>query len=213
MRLIDLTGKRINMLVVKCRSGRKGKNALWECECDCGNTVIVSSTHLMHGDNVQKSCGCARKSQNGMSSHSLYNTWFLMHERCKNKENKSYSRYGGRGITVCKRWESFSEFIGDMGERPTPEHSIDRIDNSRGYSPDNCRWATKSEQALNRRHRVSIKTAKNKTGIPGVSFAKHRNKWEVRFDNKYITRREDFFEACCVRLSLESKLIKELSNV
>ena len=81
----------------------------------------------------------------------LYRAWLGMKQRCTNPKHNAFPNYGGRGITVCDRWMDFCNFVQDMGERPSPDHSLDRKDNDKGYSPDNCRWTTRSEQALNRR--------------------------------------------------------------
>lgn len=85
------------------------------------------------------------------TEHPAYNVWSMMRQRCNDPNYDSYHHYGGRGIRVCDRWASFRKFIQDMGERPSPDHSLDRIDHNGHYEPGNCRWATSKQQARNRR--------------------------------------------------------------
>ena len=111
-----------------------------------------------------------------------YQVWHNMKKRCNLKSHPDYAEYGGRGVKVCDTWlESFSNFYDDMGNRPTPKHSIDRIDNNRGYSKDNCRWATKLEQNLNQRIRKN-----NTSGAVGVCVKRGRWIAQIKVDSKTI---------------------------
>lgn len=163
-RVKDLTGHPpFGRLTVLAFAGQKARKAYWLCRCDCGNETAVRGTELVSGRT--QSCGClgrertiTRNTTHGMSRTLEYRTWNGMIQRCHNPHNKSYHRYGGRSITVCERWRtSLDTFIEDMGPRPTPKHTIERINNSLGYSPDNCKWATRKEQAHNTRQNVMIR--------------------------------------------------------
>jgi len=157
---IDLTAKRFGRLVAFNYLGRMGKNphGKWLCKCDCGRLHVVAGHNLRTGQ--IKSCGCIQKEHPNATRHGMCyttsgNTWRGMRGRCQNPKHKQYSYYGGRGISVCERWQTYENFLADMGA-PLPGYSIDRIDNDGDYTPDNCRWATPKEQALNRRRRRMV---------------------------------------------------------
>lgn len=108
-----------------------------------------------------------------------YIIWKKMRQRCLGLNDKDYDYYGGRGITICRRWDNFSSFLKDMGVRPTPKHSIDRIDNDGNYEPSNCRWATKTEQSSNKRMYKN-----NKTGFRGVNWEPSICKYAARIKSQ-----------------------------
>jgi hypothetical protein len=163
----NLIGHRFGSLEVVSHQGWKitpsgCKIIVWRCACDCGATTDVMATSLRGGGT--KSCGCLRKklasinsAKHGLHGSPEYQTWGNMINRCHSKRNKSYPRYGGSGVTVCDEWrKNFKLFYDHVGPRPTPDHSIDRIDSSKGYCPGNVKWSTIVDQNRNRRnvHRV-----------------------------------------------------------
>lgn len=155
----EMVGRKFGKLTVidKGRTTSAG-NILWLCECECGNTTHRSKSSLRANPNL--SCGCYHKHNHGIVKHGMARTpthgvWDAMKQRCLNPNNIAFANYGGRGISVCDRWKTFSNFHDDMGEKP-PGMELDRIDVNGNYEPGNCRWATKKENNRNKRRTYMV---------------------------------------------------------
>lgn len=168
-RVKDLTGQRFGRLLVLGYAGStSAKQSRWLCRCDCGQETTV--TRQLLTDGKTSSCGCFQREnsslihkKHGMKNTPEYRSWKAMRVRCNNPNIAQYKDYGGRGIKVCQRWNEFLDFLADMGRKPTPKHSLDRIDVNANYScghcnqcvqngwSANCRWATRLQQNNNAR--------------------------------------------------------------
>jgi hypothetical protein len=184
--LIDLTGMKFGRWTVVGIGEKLGKHYGWNCECECGEKRLVAGPSLRKG--VSTSCGCRRKEvsaskarTHGMAKSRLSVVWSGMKARCANPNHEMFHRYGGRGIKVCDRWQAFANFHADMAATYKSGLSIDRIDNDGDYEPSNCRWATPTEQGINRSHptimtlkgEMTIREAAEISGVP-LKTMRHR---------------------------------------
>lgn len=187
----DLTGQKFGILTVIGYSHKsKHGHSYWRTICDCSNEKIVQGYYLKRMDTP--SCGCLNaigsNHRHGMYKTRIYKTWLSMKDRCCNKNNKNYKYYGGRGINVCSRWHSFTNFYDDMGDRPE-NMSIERMDNDGNYETGNCKWATAAEQGANKRNNrilqfngITLNTSQwaRKIGMtPGVIYERLKRGWSV----------------------------------
>lgn len=197
---IDMTGKRIGRWTVlgEAPKSATSNHKRWLCRCDCGTERPLKGSDLRARLHEDRSCGCfarelasARLTTHGNTNTPEFETWMSMIKRCEHPRHHAYDQYGGRGITVCKRWrESFELFLQDMCRRPSPDHSIERIDNNCGYDPSNCRWATRKDQQRNKRsNRILVFSNESlcvtewseKTGIPRrIIFDRLRRGWTTQ---------------------------------
>jgi hypothetical protein len=155
MKLIDLSGKSFGRWFVSDYAGK----SYWNCVCECGTVRKVNGKNLTLG--TSSSCGCyvaEINTKHGMSRTRVYSIWEGMKQRCTSPSSSYWHRYGGRGIKVCERWQSFENFYADLGAPPTKQHSLGRIDNDGDYEPSNVRWETLEQQNNNKvlNHKVTI---------------------------------------------------------
>ena len=156
MRSTDMTGRRLGALLVIRRTNESDHADGWLVRCDCGAETVIQRHQIRR----VRSCGCLRNEAqvaaartHGMGHTPTWSSWISMKQRCTREKDPSWPRYGGRGIRVCQRWlDSFEAFFADMGERPSVDHSIDRMDVNGHYEPGNCRWATRTKQGRNKRN-------------------------------------------------------------
>lgn len=196
----DLIGERFGKLVVLEESGKnKRKEILWLCRCDCGKELLVPTYSLTSGNT--KSCGCIRGCNGKHGAYKagkverLYRVWLRMKTRCSNPNVSEYRHYGGRGIRVCDEWDksyaSFRKWALENGYDPNAKQgacTIDRIDNNKGYCPENCAWVSMKEQRINRRcnvfltingERMTVSEASEKYGVPyDTLLARHHAGWK-----------------------------------
>jgi hypothetical protein len=192
----SLIGKKFGIVEVKFFAGTAHSKSIWGCECDCGKIFICRGNNLKSGGT--KSCGCVRlntlikrntkhgksKKEKGSRS-SVYGSWVAMKTRVTNPNATGSINYFYRGITMDSKWHSFDEFYKDMGEPPSPKHSLDRIDVNQGYSAQNCRWADRVTQNNNRRDNVKVEWSGKTWNITDLAKAIGMNR-RLLFQRIYL---------------------------
>lgn len=193
-KIIDRSGQRFGRLIVLAERRWRGGAAYWKCRCDCGQVIEAAFPNLQAG--TTKSCGCLRReawkkgrATHGLSKTPIYVAWRCMKSRCDNSNRDDFPVYGGRGIVYCDRWSEFEEFYRDMFPTYQPGLTLERNDVNGNYDPDNCCWATQTEQQNNRRNTrkiaspwgiVTIRRASELSGLP-ITTIRNRlfRKWPV----------------------------------
>lgn len=195
-RFIDLSGKKFGKLTAIDIAGQnKARQYLWNCKCECGGFSVVIGSNLIR--NNTKACGCVRlvdladrTRKHGMGKSRIFKIWAGMRKRCLNPNCIAYNDYGGRGIKICKDWDSFETFYNDMNIGYSDSLSLDRINTNGDYSPQNCRWSTMKQQNNNRRNnRVVVcdgisKTLAQWAEVSGIKQNTISNRIKVGWDIK-----------------------------
>jgi len=207
----DLTGKKFGHLTVESLRYSGGRGASWNCACECGEKIVLYTSHLLgtKNRNPNKSCGCLNKAQDGntIKHKRIYVIYKCMMNRCNNSKVDNYERYGGKGVTVCEEWETFNPFlIWSLANGYEKTLTIDRKDFTKPYSPENCRWADYYTQEANK-----CISKNNNTGCKGVTYS------EKQRYRAYITRNDirknlgsfdTLEEAVKARKDIEEKYIR-----
>lgn len=195
----DLTGQTFNLLTAISYSGYSAtaRSTSWLWQCACGKFKVIQATNVKSGHT--RSCGCYQEKTRGLhsvthgkTSSRVYHIWATMKARCHNKNHDKYKYYGALGIEVCEEWrDSFSAFIRDMGE-PSEHEQIDRIDNSKGYQPDNCRWTTRTHNMRNKRNNhlvhyggkdMPISQLCEEVNVPKHALYRRINEWKMSVED------------------------------
>lgn len=190
------------------RQKNKGYYAYWKVVCDCGEERLVEAGNLRHR---QRSCGCLRTDlagsqsiTHGKSGSPIYAVWNAMYGRCCTPSNTSYDNYGGRGVRLCERWHKFENFYADMGDPPFKGASIDRIDADGDYSPENCRWADRSEQARNTRVARLITY---------IGVTQHMFAWCDEFDISYSAMTNATVQETDLAVALHRRVLQKVFDI
>lgn len=211
-RKLKLEGQKFGKLTVINLDHTTKRGTFWRCKCDCGNEKVIKGTSLVSKTRPTKSCGCIVKEKSpanlpkhkcithNMTGTKFYGVWNSMIMRCHNPNSKSYPRYGANGITVCNEWREFKNFYEDMYSAYSDGVSIDRIDNTKGYSKENCRWVDMKVQCNNRSSNHQL-TYKGKT----YTLAEASEK----FDIPYHTLKRRIYKGWDIEKSLTTKVRKE----